>query len=44
MTHKPDHTKRNRVNKQERHRRKVAKRKMQKGLTKDPRAGYKKAR
>jgi len=41
MTHKPDKTKRNRPNKQKRQQRKMARRKMLKNLTKDPRSGYK---
>lgn len=44
MTHKPDKTKRNKVNKQERYQRKMAKRRLVKGLTKDSRSGYKRGK
>lgn len=40
-THKPDKTKRTRVNRQERYQRKMKRRKFFDNLTKDPRSGYK---
>ncbi|GAI21617.1 unnamed protein product [marine sediment metagenome] len=40
-THKPDKTKRHQVNKQKRQQRKMARRKLLRNLTKDPRSGYK---
>ena len=39
MKHKPDGNKRHKVNKQARYQRKLARRKMYEGLTKDPRTG-----